>query len=255
MQRTIDFLGRDIVLHGRAGDPYFDNIAAAGANDFLIDIVGRYLPNDPVILDVGANIGVTSAIIAVLRPAAIIYSFEPSPETLGFLSETVRPFGNVTAVPIAMSDKPGTMRFLDNATSASASHLINGNSLGGSTIEISVSTIDEFVKERSIERIDLIKIDVEGFEPDVISGARETIGRLRPGVFVEVNSFTLIAYGNLNPRTFIESLIATFPFIYWFDQGKPRPLQSDADLLAFIHDHLIKRGCVDDLFCSFAPLS
>jgi FkbM family methyltransferase len=112
-----------------------------------------------VILDVGANIGVTSEILAVSRPEATIYSLEPSPETFGFLCETVRPFDNATATQIAMSDKPGTMRFSDNPTSGSASHLsIKGNSLGGSTIEVSVSTIEQFVKERSIDRIDLIKI-------------------------------------------------------------------------------------------------
>ena len=70
-----------------------------------------------------------------------------------------------------------------------------------------------------------------------------------------MNSFTLIAFRNLNPRTFIESLMTTFPFIYWLDQGKPRSLQSEGDLLGYIHNHLIKRGCVDDLFCAFAPLS
>lgn len=256
MQRTIRFQERDIVLHGRSGDPYFDNIAIGDrANDFLIDIMARYLPSEAVILDVGANVGVTSAVFAILRPGATIYSFEPSPETFGFLCETARPFGNIKASRIAMSDKPGTMRFYDNETSASASHLsMNGASLGGSSIEVSVSTIDQLVRERSIGRVDLIKIDVEGFEPDVISGARQTIERLQPGVFVEVNSFTLIAYRNFNPRTFVESLMAMFPFTYWFDQGTPKQLQSDG-LLTFIHDHLIKRGCVDDLFCSFAPLA
>ena len=69
-----------------------------------------------------------------------------------------------------------------------------------------------------------------------------------------MNSFTLIAYRNLNPRAFVESMIVLFPFTYWFDQGSPKRLQSGEDLLAFIHDHLIKRGCVDDLFCAFAPL-
>ena len=256
MQRTVTFQERDVVLHGRSGDPYFDNIAIRPTNDFLVDIVARYLPSDAVILDVGANVGVTSAIFAISRPEATIYSFEPSPETFGFLCDTVRPFGNVKASRVAMSDKPGTMRFYDNETSASASHLsISGNSLGGSSIEVSVSTIDQFVKERSINQVNLIKIDVEGFEPDVISGARQTIERHRPAVFVEVNSFTLIAYRNFNPRAFVESLMAMFPFTYWFDQGTPKRLQSDGDLLTFIHDHLIKRGCVDDLFCAVSPLA
>ena len=85
MQRTIRFQERDIVLHGRSGDPYFDNIAIGDrANDFLIDIMARYLPSEAVILDVGANVGVTSAVFAILRPGATIYSFEPSPETFGF---------------------------------------------------------------------------------------------------------------------------------------------------------------------------
>ena len=207
MQRTIRYKDHDIVLHGRSGDPYFDKIVIGDrANDFLIAIVARYLPSAAVIFDVGANVGVTSAVFAVSQPAATIYSFEPSPETFGFLCETVRPFGNVKAFRIAMSDKPGMMRFYDNETSASASHLsTNGNSLGGSSIEVSASTVDQFVKERSLDRVDLIKIDVEGFEPDVISGARQTIERLQPGVFVEVNSFTLIAYRNFNPRAFVES--------------------------------------------------
>jgi FkbM family methyltransferase len=119
MQRTVTFQERDFVLHGRSGDPYFDNIAIRDpTNDFLVDIVGRYLPSDAVILDVGANVGVTSAIFAISRPEATIYSFEPSPETFGFLCDTVRPFGNVKASRVAMSDKPGTMRFYDNETSA-----------------------------------------------------------------------------------------------------------------------------------------
>jgi Methyltransferase FkbM domain len=127
--------------------------------------------------------------------------------------------------------------------------------ISSSSIEVSVSTVDQFVRERSISRVDMVKIDVEGFEPGVISGARQTIERLQPVVFVEVNSFTLIAYRNFNPRAFVESMMSIFPFVYWFDHGTPKRLHSDDDLLGFIHDHLIKRGCVDDPFCTFSPLA
>jgi hypothetical protein len=130
----------------------------------------------------------------------------------------------------------------------------DGISLGGSNTRVTVKTVDDVVSEQKLTRLDFIKIDVEGFELDVLEGARNTINQLQPDVFLEFNAFTLIAYGNQNPRHVLERLKRTFPYVYRFEGGVPHAITDEFSVLAFVHDNLIKRGCVDDLFCTFREL-
>ena len=62
---------------------------------------------------------------------------------------------------------------------------------------VPMTSIDAIVAELSLQRLDLIKIDVEGFELDVLKGALQTIRRFRPRIVAEFNSFALIANRNL----------------------------------------------------------
>jgi hypothetical protein len=73
-------------------------------------------------------------------------------------------------------------------------------------------------------------------------------------VFLEFNSFTLIAYGDKNPRRFLEELLARFPYVYCFRGARPARIGDGVALLAFLHQNLVEHGCVDDLFCSSVPL-
>ena len=111
--------------------------------------------------------------------------------------------------------------------------------------------MDEIVSRFSLDRLDLIKIDVEGFEMDVLEGARDTLERLRPNVFLEFNSFTLIAYGNHNPRSVLERLLSLFSAIYRFEDEVEHRVREGEGVHGFMHDNLIKHGCVDDLYCTF----
>jgi hypothetical protein len=68
----------------------------------------------------------------------------------------------------------------------------DGISLGGSNTRVTVKTVYDVVSEQKLTRLDFIKIDVEGFELDVLEGARNTINQLKPDVFLELNAFTLM---------------------------------------------------------------
>ena len=57
------------------------------------------------------------------------------------------------------------------------------------------ASLDSFIEERGLPRVDLIKIDVEGYELHVLQGARETLARLRPVMFIEVSNFNLCEQG------------------------------------------------------------
>jgi FkbM family methyltransferase len=257
---TIHFVNdgkRKIAISGREGDHYFDNIASVGgANRFLMRCIGR-LRQKASVFDVGANIGFTSALFAKNLKSASIYSFEPSRDAYPYLIETLRinDITNCRPINLALGRQAGEVLFSEDHNSASASHLaIDSGALGERSYSVEITTIDDFVRRNNIEELDFIKIDVEGLELDVLKGAEDTISRLRPTVFVEFNSFTLIAYGNLNPRRLIEHLLETFPHVYMFKDGAEVEIRSSDSVLSFIHENLVHNGCVDDLLCSYDKL-
>jgi len=253
---TID--SRSLFVFGRAGDPYFDHLEIGDhTNDFLRYVGKHHLREDATIFDVGANIGVTAAILDAAAPRGRLYCFEPAPQNYPHLVATIEANGLVSCHPhqIALGASSGTVEFLANTQSGSASHLaLDGRSLGGSNMRVRVMTTDEFARELRLARLDFMKIDVEGFELDVLEGARHTLATLRPKVFLEFNAFTLMAYGNRNPRHVLEHLKGSFTHVYRFEAGQPREITNEASVHEFIHDNLIKRGCVDDLLCTFEAI-
>lgn len=256
--RTIRINGKKSTIVGYKSDSYFSRMKRSRKeNDFLTYIVRRTLRADSNVLDVGANIGVTSVLFAGTATAGQVHSFEPSPTAFPLLQATIEAndLANVTAHQLACGAQKGQLTFFDNPDSASASHLaVADRTLGQSNATVEVTTLDDFVQERGIDRLDLVKIDVEGLELDVLTGASDVLSRLKPGVFLEFNSFTLIAYGNQNPRFVLETLLERFAHVYRFEDGKPCEIRDEDSVLTFIHDNLLKRRSVDDLYCSHSEL-
>jgi FkbM family methyltransferase len=119
--------------------------------------------SNSIVLDIGANIGVTARIFA--RKAAHVHAFEPAPRALPLLVANTKSLHNVTVHAVAVSDKLGTVRFEERKKLDTSS--IASNSAG---IEVAAVTID------SLGLLpDVIKIDVEGFEQLVLKGATETL--------------------------------------------------------------------------------
>lgn len=130
-------------------------------------------------LDVGAYSGVYSLIACADGPGDAI-AFEPNPAIRPLLERNIRANGwegRITVVPKGASDGPGTARMTIPGDTTAARVDDAGT---GPTIEL--TTIDEVLDGRSA---DIIKIDVEGFEPRVLTGASETLERYKPALIVE----------------------------------------------------------------------
>jgi FkbM family methyltransferase len=252
--KVVALEGGEVTFAGRAGDPYFDHLGDHD-NSMLLDAIAL-LPSDAIIFDVGANIGLTTAVMTKRLPNARILSFEPDPEPFGYLFETVRlnNFLRVETVNKALADAPGRMAFHSHPRGAGASHLASDQSLRDGNETVEVSTVDIERAGHALARVDLIKIDVEGFEIDVLEGARDTIAADRPYIALEFNSFTMIAFRNLNPRTMLEKLIREFPYVYRRKDGALARLSTAAEQFRFLHDNLVYNGCVDDLLCSWREI-
>ncbi len=137
-------------------------------------------PGD-VVLDVGANIGTTAVVLSgLVGESGHVYAIEPGfGEVLG---KTISANGlsNTTVIEAAAGSSRGTST-MHLSEYAAESSLIEGHCGEETvTVEVAVDTIDNIVKSRGLERVDLIKVDIEGFEEEALEGSREVIDAFRP---------------------------------------------------------------------------
>ena len=149
------------------------------AEDEFFDRMLASLRASDVFYDIGANIGLVTLLAARERPDARIHSFEPEPRNADHLTENValNALGNVTIHRLALGSAPGHAKlFVVGATGSGLHSLVPSDETGGHSIDILVSTGAE-IAERTGERPDVMKIDVEGFEMDVLNGCEALLGR------------------------------------------------------------------------------
>jgi FkbM family methyltransferase len=154
-----------------------------------LEVCARYIRPDSVILDIGANIGTHTLAFAQLVPQGLVFSFEPARSTFALLLRNLRGLQNVIPLNLALSDTSGVLPFFvagDNAYSSlkdTRRRPIIGKE------QVSCLRADEILPHLVGERrIDFVKIDVEGFELQVLQGMREILRRHRPVIFCEILS-------------------------------------------------------------------
>ncbi|MEQ8325513.1 FkbM family methyltransferase [Parvibaculum sp.] len=172
--------------------------------------IAPLVPEDGVIADVGAHSGQFAKLFSRMVPSGRVHAFEPGGYALSILRPVVRlcRLRNVEIVPAGLSDMPGkevlNVPLKKRGTLGfGLAHI--GAELSGRNVvsqEIQLTTLDLFVHERNITRLDFIKADIEGWEPHFLRGARETIARLRPSLMIEVSPKQLAQSGSSQEEIF-----------------------------------------------------
>ncbi|MBL7725350.1 MAG: FkbM family methyltransferase [Chitinophagaceae bacterium] len=144
-----------------------------------------------VIFDIGANTGIYSLIAKCVNPASQVFAFEPVARVFEKLKANIELNKyDIISSDAAISDKDGTAMFYDLPTEHVYSVTINKNlnAPGIQTIETKVQTLtlDTFIRQHNISRIDLMKIDVETHEPEVLEGFSEYLLQYRPAMLIEI---------------------------------------------------------------------
>lgn len=143
----------------------------------------KYIKENSVILDIGANIGNHTMFFMHFCHPEKIYAFEPVPATYSILAKNMvlnNHDGIVTAYPYAVGKSKG------HASIAS----YNKKNIGGTELQedaegsMEIVSLDDFLPE--LNRLDFMKIDVEGFEGRVLEGAIKTIHRFKPIIYIEI---------------------------------------------------------------------
>jgi FkbM family methyltransferase len=130
-------------------------------------------------LDIGANIGYYSALAAVrIGRHGRIIALEPDPENFRYLQKNVAVNGadNAVCIQKAAAAESGTLRLHVNKENRGDNRLY-ANDLCDTSYEVEVDTVDALLEDCGVKRVDLIKIDVQGFEGHVLRGMRKTIRR------------------------------------------------------------------------------
>ena len=158
------------------------------------------------VFDVGAHVGQTATRFVAAFPKATVFSFEPDPNSFSALRAVARTTGRIEAINAAVGDGDGHAAFFVNqfdqtssllrAAPGASEYLLNRSGLmPRSRIDVPVLCLDRFCAEREIVRIDLLKLDAQGYELRILDGSRALLDRVAiPLIYTEV-SFVRIYEG------------------------------------------------------------
>ena len=151
-------------------------------------LLERYLQPGMVFIDGGANTGVfTFTAARLVGPTGRVLAFEPGSACSAALrrSQALNQWPQVTIHQQALSDCNGTARLYHNMNQENAFSL--GSDENSSFDEVEVTTIDEMARAEHLQRVDFIKLDVEGAEELVLCGSGDVLRKWRPIILFEIN--------------------------------------------------------------------
>ncbi len=184
--------GASIPILPQAYDVFVTMRSQNNAWDYWVfRVANAMLEADGVLYDAGANIGYVSIEVAALRADAGIqvYAFEPQSQLAENITKAVKlnNLSNLQVFPIALGDSTGTLEFSEKPHSIHGA--IANRTCPGTTV-VPAYRLDEVVAEYKMRPPDVIKIDVEGFEHAVLTGATKLISRFQPTIVFELSDGT-----------------------------------------------------------------
>lgn len=159
------------------------------------NLVIQKLPKGGTFIDIGANVGFYSLFAAQKAGSSgKIISFEPFPLNVQRLKRNIslNNFSRVEVVPMAVGNDSGK---LDLYYSENEQNMGAVSGLGDGTdhsVTVDLIRLDDYLESCSIEKIDVIKIDIEGSEYDALTGMKQTLEKFKPAILIEISPEILV---------------------------------------------------------------
>jgi FkbM family methyltransferase len=167
----------------------------------LGDLLKKTIKPGDVFLDLGANIGYFSLLVANNSPSAKVISFEPVRGLFQNMNENIslNNIKNILTVNAAVGEISEEKElFVSASDNLGMSSFHQPGNYSGKTEKVKVVAIDDWFKTSGLSRIDIIKLDIEGSELAALKGMKEVLQKQKPILIVEVNPETLSMF-NLKP--------------------------------------------------------
>lgn len=205
------------------GEKAFDQYEKINKNS-----IEDHLKDKSVFFDIGANIGLFGVYFKLKNPDLIVHAFEPEPLNFQCLVNTINSFSftDFHLSSLGLSDQSGTNQlYVDKINMGGASVSLADTSR--TAISIELTSLDEYVTINNIDRIDVIKIDVEGLEEKIIKGGIESIRRFKPLIIFEC------IHDEIEINNLIRSVrLAEVPFS--IEQVKTKKMVNEKDFVEFV---------------------
>lgn len=147
------------------------------------------------VFDIGANVGdITMHIAQKIGDRGVIHSFEPDPINYKRISKNIslNTFKNIHLNNMGLGSETAKLKIIvRDEYNRGMNQLVKGSVKEGDDF-IQIMRFDDYVKKNGINKIDVIKIDVEGFDFEVLKGASDTLDKFHPKLFIELDDDCLI---------------------------------------------------------------
>lgn len=153
-----------------------DKIIGEGLYGLVNDKVNVTVEAGDIVIDAGSWIGDFAAYASV--KGATTYAFEPVDDMYKYVVKTSELNKNIIPVKKGLSDKSTVMEMFTSGNSTAT--FLSERKRGTATAQVDTITIDDFVRENHLPRVDFIKADIEGFERHMLAGAQDTLARFAP---------------------------------------------------------------------------
>lgn len=182
-QRTINLMGYDFTMYP---SNYFQWSHYFKLEDQVLNVLLNAAEHANVILDIGANIGLYSLGMAG-KTKGEVYAFEPNPKSYNIAKNHIETnnINNIKLYKLGLSDQVSTA-ILHNESGDLGRASLRAHPPSQNDVEVEISTVDVFLETHQINKVDLIKIDVEGLEMAVIRGGWKTIESQLPHIIFEI---------------------------------------------------------------------
>jgi FkbM family methyltransferase len=240
MSQVIRIAGNNFRING--DDLYARSLGEQFDPD-LVSVIAVLCDDGCNALDVGGNIGLTALALSQIVGSGKVVAVEPVPRTFNILSSNVSGMENVSTRNFAFGKVSGTLPmqgYEDNLSGSFIADAFHINDSNHFTVDVPVKTIDESFATLGLESLDFMKIDVEGFELDVLEGGIETLNRFKPRVVLEMNHWCLNMFRRISIPEFRERLAAIFPYIYAVEGAEYLDFANVDTAYSISHRHIIE---------------
>lgn len=179
----------------------------------VIEVISNKLSSGGTFIDVGANRGAIAVAVARRNPHCQVLALEPTSECFQKLLRCIE-----INLPLLKNIKAHQVFLANSSSGALPDSLgaswnlyrfrVEGNSIGAigcGTSGAEVFALDDFIASTGVDKVDLLKLDVDGNEEDVLNGSLHTLERYRPSIVIEW-AFSVIAESGRSPRSMIQQL-------------------------------------------------
>lgn len=193
------------------------------------------------LLDIGANIGLKCIPTSLFFEKT--FAVEANTKVFDFLNQNISENNrkNIETLNVACGYQEQRVKFNQNSA---------WGHVDGTGEEIQCITLNQVLDKFNITEVSLCKIDVEGYESKILTNFDSSQKKI-DFLWIEFNSWCLMAFGETNPEQFLNFLTTSYHFVGQIKKIENNILQikeiTKKNYKEFLYEHIFQKGCVDDL--------